>query len=523
MSSGLADLRSLTTLGDTSASAVLRGIAAHMDANGKLDADAFRVVFLPFLTPAAASSEERVATVLTTLFDLFGGTADGSVDSVALMAGLSVLCGGSPTQRIGVGLALHAGVASTPSGLEPARTVTVGHLTTYLRSVFTVLLESHPTSQEVLGCTADQLAQATAATCFQAHGLSPDPAAGARLALDAAQAWLQSSDDAPVQGVTEGEGAQLGAQAGATEPASAPGLPHIDQREAAAVRYLATLAARLPLSGVADQLRDVVEAEGEGEGEGGVPVQRLFGALNALLGMRLERDPQALRGVTTFYRVLQGIEGRSVPASILVCGLAVLCGGSPLSKVQRGFWAMDEDRDGYLSHTEAVSFLTAVFRVMFSLEPGACSALVVSPDVLAAAVAEQCAAATRTAAGATSDSLISLQAFCTYFFEADDVDMRRDGRTADDSDPVPQALSVEYMSQALGLANATLEDVLGLVNATLPTDDTGSPPLCVHHALRVTRWVGCLKHLLTHAVYPCTVLCTGPCRGRSSMRLWQPS
>lgn len=103
-------------------------------------------------------------------------------------------------------------------------------------------------------------------------------------------------------------------------------------------------------------------------------------------------------------------DGR-VDYSELVSGLTVLCGGERAGKVEAAFALYDYDNNGYIEFEEMVLYLTAVFRVLYSMQPGTQERMGVPPADLATATAQQCFAE----ADLNHDGRLSLDEFKLWY------------------------------------------------------------------------------------------------------------
>ena len=95
------DMRRLTGLSPHSAEDVMEHFAQYVDARGMLTLDNFIEAFSVF-QPDLRSERETLAVVALRerLFDLFADAEAEAADFTAVMAGLSLLCGGSKDDKI---------------------------------------------------------------------------------------------------------------------------------------------------------------------------------------------------------------------------------------------------------------------------------------------------------------------------------------------------------------------------------------------------------------------------------------
>merc|ERR1711871_607739 len=73
----------------------------------------------------------------------------------------------------------------------------------------------------------------------------------------------------------------------------------------------------------------------------------------------------------------------------LAGGVSILCAGNSEEKIRAAFSLFDINDDGYISLKEMTTYLTSVYRVMFTANEGAKKAVGVDPDELGKITAEQ--------------------------------------------------------------------------------------------------------------------------------------
>jgi Ca2+-binding EF-hand superfamily protein len=91
-------VRELISMGDVSVETVADHFARFVNEDGSLDPASFNAGFRRFVNKSGDISQVRA--VLTKLFQLFDTNGDGAVDFAELMAGVSVLCGGTRDQKV---------------------------------------------------------------------------------------------------------------------------------------------------------------------------------------------------------------------------------------------------------------------------------------------------------------------------------------------------------------------------------------------------------------------------------------
>merc|ERR1719453_1706480 len=109
--------------------------------------------------PARTSEEnDKCRIVLGRLYDLFDTDGNGVVDFTELSSGLTVLCGGEPKDKARVAFDLY--------DYNGDGVISLDEMTRYLTSVFKVMYEVEPGTQERLGVSAEELAAVTAEEAF---------------------------------------------------------------------------------------------------------------------------------------------------------------------------------------------------------------------------------------------------------------------------------------------------------------------------------------------------------------------
>ncbi|RLN71352.1 hypothetical protein BBJ28_00016818, partial [Nothophytophthora sp. Chile5] len=130
----LREVRRLTNLGSFSAEQVLNTFAKFTSADGTMDKDTFQQAFGHFkVESSSAKAGDRLQLLVDRLFDLFDKDKNGLVDFNELASGLSVLCGGSQTDKVRAAFNLY--------DVNHDGYISLGEMRLYLTSVFKVLFE----------------------------------------------------------------------------------------------------------------------------------------------------------------------------------------------------------------------------------------------------------------------------------------------------------------------------------------------------------------------------------------------
>ncbi len=93
-------VRKLLNMTDVSIEEVASHFSRFVNEDGCLDPPSFNAGFRRFVSKSAEQDLSQTRAVLHKLFELFDSNQDGTVDFAELMAGLSVVCGGSRDQKV---------------------------------------------------------------------------------------------------------------------------------------------------------------------------------------------------------------------------------------------------------------------------------------------------------------------------------------------------------------------------------------------------------------------------------------
>jgi Ca2+-binding EF-hand superfamily protein len=187
-------VKQMTNLEKYTADEVFEIFANRCAEDGTLSREAFEECFEQLVDEQYKNDEanlERLRLILNRLFVIFDEDHSGSVDFCELSSGLSVLCGGSREEKVRAAFSLY--------DLNQDGFISLDEMVRYLASVFKVLYETSPGTDEKLGVQPEELAAITAEQCFLEADLNED----GKLSFDEFVSWYSKSSgfEAPAAGV----------------------------------------------------------------------------------------------------------------------------------------------------------------------------------------------------------------------------------------------------------------------------------------------------------------------------------
>merc|ERR1740133_954647 len=166
----LGQLRDLTNLGSMTATAVMEKFAEVTGEDGTVGREEFELVFEELAAardvPLADDEEDQLRVMLGGLYDMFDADGDGSVDFTELSSGLTVLCGGDRDEKAAAAFALY--------DYNGDGVISKDEMERYLTSVFKVMYHAEERTEKAMGCSAEELAGATADEAFEEADLDHD-------------------------------------------------------------------------------------------------------------------------------------------------------------------------------------------------------------------------------------------------------------------------------------------------------------------------------------------------------------
>ncbi|KDO22666.1 hypothetical protein SPRG_10981 [Saprolegnia parasitica CBS 223.65] len=358
----LRDVRELTCLGQYAVDDIFAFFTASAKENGVLTKAQFFRCFNKLLSKTTTTAPKAsIKATLDRLFVLFDADGNGSVDTKELAAGLSLLCGGSAKEKVTAAFSLfdtNGDGFISPSEME-----------TYLTAAFKILFETAPHLPQQLGTDSPiAVAKATTAQCFASCDTNRD----GKLSLDEFSVWYQNPSAART-----------------SRPLSIP--------DAQATLGMQGMSTRQLIAALGNAARKPVTSAG----------------ILSVLGLHGARAAPAKELLEGLLASLTASVAVRVTWPDVVAGLSVLAhDASQDDKVQAVFALIDRNGDGRLSQAELARYFTAVFSVMYVLEPQKQSTL---GGVGPVALAEATAATTMAEADTDRDGAISFPEFQRWY------------------------------------------------------------------------------------------------------------
>jgi len=346
---------------------------------GTLDKLAFERCFVSLLGEDI-SQIPGAKEQLSWLFSIFDKDGNGLVDSVEFLGGLSVYARGeeNPEEKVRQAFMLY--------DIDGNGYISMDEMQRYLASVFRVLAEVMPEVFNKHGVGYEELAEATAATCFKEADLNHD----GQLSFEEFQRWYTSA-----------EGGLL------TELAEEFGPQHFTLDE---INRLLNLS-----SFQVEDVLDVMASSSDSDGRLSRPAfTHAFASL-----LTVPREPELTQNerqlaayiIDKLFDVFDMDGDGSVSAAELASGLSMLCGGAPEDKVRAAFNLFDVEHKGYITIREMAQYLASIYRLLYETQPDLINEVGCSVEELAKVTAEQAF----TDADRDRDGKITYEEFCSWY------------------------------------------------------------------------------------------------------------
>ncbi|CAI5744363.1 unnamed protein product [Peronospora destructor] len=440
-------VKQMTNLEKYRADEVFEIFANRCAEDGTLSREAFEECFEQLVDEQYKNDETNLARlrlILNRLFVIFEEDHNGTVDFCELSSGLSVLCGGSREEKVRAAFSLF--------DLNKNGFISLDEMVRYLSSVFKVLYETSPGTNEKLGVRPEELAVITAEQRFLEGNLNED----GKLSFDEFVAWYskssgfeahvaggdsilsqeqdtngntsESRDDGPLSHENDRSGSYRNGSpvselprktvwgAGkdsnttwiSTAPAGFPPAKIYGMMGSNGDRLLSPNSAsvlninssnmenvRQLLKLDTYEVNDVLEIFAEAAPSGELTFaafKKCFDQIIRLAGGHgsSEEHHEADVMIRRLFRVFDTDNSNTVDFGELASGLSVLSGSSMDDKVRVAFQLYDINGDGYITREEMISYMTSIFKVMYETTDITKTKMGISPEELARATAEQC-------------------------------------------------------------------------------------------------------------------------------------
>ncbi|KAF0720340.1 Aste57867_395 [Aphanomyces stellatus] len=284
-----------------------------------------------------------VRMFLDRLFQLFDANQDGWVDFSELTAGLSILCAGSKEDKVQAAFTLFDFNGDGYISLE--------EMTKYLTSVFRVLFELNDQHAQTLQISPEELAHVTASQAFNDGDLNHD----GKISLDEFKKWYSNP----------------GSLASHSE--------HLFSLQEA--RRLTQLERHAP-----DTVFEILADSADHQGN---LTKDAFTECFDTHFLSTPADARTMHVIHRLFDIFDTDGNGQVDFAELTAGLSLLCGGRREDKVRAAFALYDYNHDGVISLDEMTRYLTAVFKVLYTTNPGLEAQMQVTSAELAQVTAEQ--------------------------------------------------------------------------------------------------------------------------------------
>jgi len=255
------------------------------------------------------------------LFDAFDIDHSGGVDFSELVGGLSILCKGNEESKTAVAFALY--------DLNGDGFISKPEMTKYLASVFTIVFTLEPAKRSSMSPL--ELAVATTENIFAEADVNKDN----KLSYDEFQKWFNNG----------GNGLSLDQIRELTR------LSFYTPEEAFEIfAAYSNEEGLLSMKGFRDSFKEILAGSG-------MPVTK----------EEFQKMKVVMQGL---FQVFDADGDGVVDFAELSSGLSVLCGGGEDDRALAAFKLYDSNGDGFISLDEMKRYLTCVFRVMYSTQPG---------------------------------------------------------------------------------------------------------------------------------------------------------
>jgi len=375
------EVQKITGLEDQHVEDVFELFASHADEEGYLNKESFFDCFATLIRGRIealdAKDYKRVLFVVESLFQAVDLNGDGRIDYCELASGISVLCGGGRDDKVRAAFSLF--------DLNGDGFISLDEMVTYLTSMFSMLYSINPSIEDEVGTGPKELAVQTARQAFVDADLNRD----GRLSFEEFTRWYLTVDTVEGKGKRDEEG----------EEDDYEGRGGQDQQEItlSELRKLTTFKMHSP--------EEVFDAFARCTDERGMMNRESFLYGISMFVVKSE-DPQIesyldqfkvylANGLFDAY-MLEDPGGASesgdvelIDFSEVCSGISVLCGGKRDDKALAAFRLYDVEGLGVISLEDLSVYLSAVFKLLFWLQPKLQMEYKVEPEELGDVTAKE--------------------------------------------------------------------------------------------------------------------------------------
>jgi len=397
----LDDIRKLTRLELFTPAEVFEAFARNTK-NGELDRLTFETSFMEVASssgpPLSVVEKDRLPLIIHRLFDAFDTSQTGKVEYLDIIAGLSVLCGGTKELRASSAFSLY--------DLDGDGFVQKEELKSYLAAVYTVLFELQQGAREQMGgVSPEELAHVTTDKLFLDYDSNQD----GKLSYSEFKRWFECTQPAPPNGAlrspqnptqlsdnntadeSEDQDEDEDSDGESDEDSVAPEQSEdhgFDRKKDQASLEASTnidlgleagsSLALYRLSQIAGLyrvfFRDALELFAQKAGKSGdvskSAFQMVFSEVAEKFASPLIRDVSEMKQlVDTLFGVFQNNKG-TVDFVEVASALSLVCGGPRGSKAEVIFHLFEHDGSGAMSISSLEWFLASIYKLVYATRPG---------------------------------------------------------------------------------------------------------------------------------------------------------
>ena len=318
---------------------LLEMFANRIDDNGNVSYQVFHDIIQSVSvtrdTPLTEAETDILNEKMKSVYESLDLNGDGQVDFAELAAGMTILCGGSPNDKIETAFALF--------DYNGDNHISKSEMKRYLHSVFAIVYEADSDARNRMGgADPETLAIATTDDAFASLGKKN----GEQLSCAEFRKWCQMGSN--------GENVQ-------TIIRDAPKKMSLGE-----VRRLTSLGSM--------RAQDVFQLFSRRTSDGNITrmnFKKTILELSTLNGTRKldEKDQDRLRVlISGLYDQFDINHDGTVSIPELMSGITILCGGNIEDKCRTAFSLYDLNGDQVISLDEMTQYLTSVFRVVYHID-----------------------------------------------------------------------------------------------------------------------------------------------------------